>query len=163
GGGIWSGGANATLTILNSTISGNSAGASGGGIDSSGQSLSLTHVTITNNTAATFAGGVSFAGAATIGNSIVTGNTATNAPNDVSPGATLLGNNLLAGDPMLGPLNDNGGPTFTHMPKPGSPALDAGDNTVAINAGLTTDQRGAGFARILDSADADTTQTVDIG
>src|SRR5262249_26869582 len=41
-------------------------------------------------------------------------------------------------DPLLGPLADHGGPTFTHALLPGSPALDAG---VAV-AGLTTDQRG---------------------
>ena len=28
---------------------------------------------------------------------------------------------------MLGPLQHNGGPTFTHEPLPGSPAIDAGD------------------------------------
>jgi len=30
-------------------------------------------------------------------------------------------------DPLLGPLQDNGGPTLTHAPLPGSPAIDAGD------------------------------------
>ena len=29
-------------------------------------------------------------------------------------------------DPTLGPLQDNGGPTFTHALLPGSPAIDAG-------------------------------------
>ena len=29
--------------------------------------------------------------------------------------------------PLLGPLQDNGGPTFTHALLPGSPAIDAGD------------------------------------
>jgi hypothetical protein len=38
----------------------------------------------------------------------------------------------------------------------GSPALDAGDNTATTNAGLTTDQRGAGFDRIVNG-------TVDVG
>lgn len=47
-------------------------------------------------------------------------------------------------DPMLGPLQDNGGPTWTHALLPGSPAIDAGNN----NAGLDFDQRGAGFARV---------------
>src|SRR5207237_9727988 len=42
----------------------------------------------------------------------------------------------------LGPLQNNGGPTFTHAPLCGSPAIDAGDNTDAP----ATDQRG--FARI---------------
>ena len=40
-------------------------------------------------------------------------------------------------DPMLGPLQDNGGPTFTRALLPGSPAIDNGNTT------LTTDQRGA--------------------
>jgi predicted outer membrane repeat protein len=39
---------------------------------------------------------------------------------------------------LLGPLQDNGGPTFTHALQPGSPAVDRGGNN-----GLLTDQRGA--------------------
>lgn len=42
-------------------------------------------------------------------------------------------------DPLLGPLADNGGPTLTHMPQPGSPLLDGGQ----CIADLATDQRGA--------------------
>ena len=45
---------------------------------------------------------------------------------------------LINTDPLLGPLADNGGPTFTQALLPGSPAIDAG---VAV-AGVTTDQRG---------------------
>ena len=64
-------------------------------------------------------------------------------------GATYTdnGGNILGGepgdppeppiDPLLAPLSDNGGPTLTHLPLAGSPALDAG-----ISNGLTTDQRG---------------------
>jgi hypothetical protein len=40
------------------------------------------------------------------------------------------------GDPMLGPLSDNGGPTQTMALLPGSPAIDAGTSCTA------TDQRG---------------------
>ena len=40
-------------------------------------------------------------------------------------------------DPKLGPLQDNGGPTFTMALLPDSPAIDAGDD-----AGLAVDQRG---------------------
>jgi hypothetical protein len=47
----------------------------------------------------------------------------------------------------LGPLGNNGGPTQTMALLPGSTAIDAGDNAAAIAAGLTTDQRGAGFPR----------------
>ena len=41
-------------------------------------------------------------------------------------------------DPKLGPLTDNGGPTFTLALLPGSPAIDAGDTRAAP----PTDQRG---------------------
>jgi hypothetical protein len=40
-------------------------------------------------------------------------------------------------NPLLGPLTDNGGPTFTMALLPGSPAIDAGDDTLT-----GTDQRG---------------------
>ena len=152
---------NGTLTVVNSTISGNSASQSGGGIMSVGAPVALTHVTITGNTSAAAFGGVAV-NDATIANSVIAGNQAPSGA-DGGENGTDLGGNILSGDPMLGPLQDNGGPTFTHKPLPGSPALDAGDNTIAANAGLTTDQRGPGFARVLDSADADTTQTVDAG
>jgi hypothetical protein len=41
-------------------------------------------------------------------------------------------------DPRLGPLQDNGGPTWTHALLPGSPAIDRG----ATSAPLPVDQRG---------------------
>ncbi len=41
-------------------------------------------------------------------------------------------------DPLLADLADNGGPTFTHLPLPNSPAIDAGSNP----NNLDTDQRG---------------------
>src|SRR5262249_32509248 len=47
--------------------------------------------------------------------------------------------------PLLGPLQDNGGPTATMALLPGSPAIDAGDPTLAVDQHgqpLTTDQRG---------------------
>src|SRR5262245_4593482 len=48
-------------------------------------------------------------------------------------------------DPRLGPLADNGGPTLTHALLSGSPAIDFGNNTNAVDADgnpLSTDQRG---------------------
>ena len=59
---------------------------------------------------------------------------------------------LLDIDPLLGPLADNGGPTLTMALLPGSPAIDAGDNTDAPE----WDQRGPGLPRIVDG-------TIDIG
>ncbi len=49
-------------------------------------------------------------------------------------------------DPILGPLQDNGGPTFTHALLPGSPAIDAGDPNFVPPPFY--DQRGPGFDRV---------------
>jgi uncharacterized repeat protein (TIGR01451 family) len=62
-------------------------------------------------------------------------------------------------NPQLSPLANNGGATDTHRLLPNSTAINAGDNELAVdqnNAALTTDQRGAGFPRIVNT-------TVDIG
>ena len=70
------------------------------------------------------------------------------------------GNQVGVADPEIGPLSDNGGPTQTIALLPGSPAVDAGSNALAVDPTtglpLTTDQRGPGFARIVNG-------TVDIG
>ena len=50
-------------------------------------------------------------------------------------------------DPMLGPLQDNGGPTLTHALLPGSPAINAGDPN--FTPPPLYDQRGPGFDRIV--------------
>jgi hypothetical protein len=49
-------------------------------------------------------------------------------------------------DPMLGPLRDNGGPTFTHELLLGSPAINAGDPNFVPPPYY--DQRGPGFDRV---------------
>jgi hypothetical protein len=49
-------------------------------------------------------------------------------------------------DPLLGPLDDNGGPTLTHALLSGSPAIDAGNNAYASD----WDQRGPGYPRIVN-------------
>ena len=147
----------AVATINNSTISGNSA-TSAGGIHST-NTLTLVNTTITANTASVDWDGLVNFGTGTARNSIVAGNTGSGS--DGGSTLTDLGNNLLAGDPRLAPLANNGGPTFTHAPLAGSPALDAGDNAAATAAGLTFDQRV--FMRVADGPDANTTDTVDIG
>jgi hypothetical protein len=60
----------------------------------------------------------------------------------------LLPPDTLHADPHLAPLADNGGPTATHAIAADSPAIDAGNNV----AGLDTDQRGSGFARVVGAA-----------
>ena len=76
---------------------------------------------------------------------------------------TLVNSDILGGGPQSKPLNQiigslaaNGGPTQTHLLAPGSPAINAGATALAQAAGLTTDQRGAGYPRIVGGA-------VDIG
>ncbi len=51
--------------------------------------------------------------------------------------------NNITGDPQLGPLADNGGPTLTHALVKGSIAVDAGSNPLS----LAYDQRGVGYPR----------------
>ncbi|MEZ4519618.1 MAG: choice-of-anchor Q domain-containing protein [Chloroflexota bacterium] len=67
--------------------------------------------------------------------------------------------NIIGQDPLLGVLTDNGGPTPTQAllslsSGPTNPAIDAGSNALAT--GLTYDQRGAGYPRIVNG-------TVDMG
>jgi hypothetical protein len=63
---------------------------------------------------------------------------------DGSNGITNGANNDLAGlDPMILPLSNNGGSTPTFALLPGSPAIDAGDDSLlGPPANLTEDQRG---------------------
>ncbi len=161
-----------TLTVTNSTISGNLAGGwmsngDGGGIEgSTGASLTVTSSTIVGNQSfngASSGGGISTP-SATLKNTIVAGNVAhdptlTTAASDNCAVTTLTsqGHNLsndtscaITGsgdqrnvDPKLGPLAVNGGPTDTHMPLAGSPAIDAGDNTGCPS----NDQRGVSRPR----------------
>jgi hypothetical protein len=52
-------------------------------------------------------------------------------------------------DPMLGTLQNNGGPTQTIALMPGSPAIDKGTSASLIGQ-MTTDQRGTGYPRTFD-------------
>ena len=51
-------------------------------------------------------------------------------------------------NPMLGPLQDNGGLTFTHALLTGSPANNAGDPTFTPPPAY--DQRGPGYDRVVN-------------
>ncbi|QDV35062.1 choice-of-anchor Q domain-containing protein [Tautonia plasticadhaerens] len=147
GGGI-SIGPGATATFINSTISGNHARRSGGGVSNAG-TLTATSSTFAGNSGD--GGAVSNAGMLRLATSIFAdpdGDTLVNAGGSVrseghnlfsdDPGTTLDPTDLINTDPLLGPLADNGGPTPTHALRPGSPAVDAAVPT----AGVTTDQRG---------------------
>ena len=135
GGGILNANAS-TLTLTNSTLSGNSS-LQGGGI------FNVSTLTINNTIVAHSTGGDIF--------STHTISSSNNLIQDGSGGLT----GTITGDPLLGPLQNNGGPTQTMAPLPGSPAIDAGNNRL-IPPGVTTDQRGTGFPRIVNG-------TVNIG
>ena len=157
---------NSTLIVINSTISGNTATSVGGGIQNTG-TVTLTNATISNNSASN-GGGINNAGSSvTLINTIIA-----NSPSGGNCAGTVtsLGHNLdsagtcslsAAGDisnvdPVLGPLQNESGPTITHALEVGSPAIDVGDDSV----GLAYDQRGV--ARPQDG-DFDGVNGIDIG
>jgi len=142
GGGIYSNGVD-DLSIVNSTISGNAAGISGGGIYNLNSSLHVVDSTITGNSAGSGGGIYNDQGQLEISNTIL--NAGGSGENIFNSGGivTSLGYNLSSDDaggylngpgdqtntdPLLGPLQDNGGPTFTHALLPGSPAIDKGNS-----------------------------------
>jgi parallel beta-helix repeat protein len=62
---------------------------------------------------------------------------------------TDAGGTLTGVDPMLGPLQNNGGPTETHALLAGSPAINTGPNPVPSFPTNEFDQRGPGFDRVV--------------
>jgi hypothetical protein len=86
-----------------------------------------------------FPGGINGGPGVTLANSVVATNDADTIPN-LAPGFLTEGNNVTSGDPLLGDLSDNGGPTFTIAPLRGSSLINSGGT---ISAPLITDQRGA--------------------
>jgi Right handed beta helix region len=148
--GIGAGTNSATLNLVNSTVSGNSSLVGGGIHNADGGTVTLTNSTVSGNTARSAAG--VFAELATFNfiNTIVS--------SDAGGGDCVLllasvGTNIASlikdgscgaafkGDPKLGPLGNNGGPTFTHALLAGSPAIDAGaDCSLAPTKGR--DQHG---------------------
>jgi hypothetical protein len=71
-----------------------------------------------------------------------------NLSNDNGGGFLTSPGDRINTDPMLGALQDNGGPTFTHALLPGSPAIDAGNPT--FTPPPMYDQRGTGFDRVVN-------------
>src|SRR5207249_3284316 len=69
-----------------------------------------------------------------------------NLSNDSGGGFLTGAGDQINTDPLLGPLQDNGGPTFTHELLTGSPAIDAGDPS--FTPPPYYDQRGPDFWRV---------------
>ncbi len=145
-----------TITMTNSTVSGNYTTAFGAGGFGNGGTVALFNTTVTGNSAANLGGGFDNSGTVILNRSIVAGNNA-------GTGADMFNRNIVIADnynllgssfsvpvtstdiaqsvsiaSILNPvLGDNGGPARTHALVAGSPAIDA-----ATDSGLATDQRG---------------------
>jgi CSLREA domain-containing protein len=156
GAGIYTSG---SLTLTNVTVSGNSildSPSQGGGIYLDGRPIAFTNVTVTGNQAGTggTGGGIYVNTPATFQNTIVAGNLAGATASEcfLAAAVTSNGGNLEGGtscsftggsdeqnaNPLLGPLQDNGGETNTHALGSGSPAVNGGTNIGCP----VTDQRG---------------------
>ncbi len=147
----------ATLHKANSPGYGRGGAFYGAGIESSNGNIALINTTVIRNHGVNCVTGMKIYTSdydfAEIRNSIVAENSRWNCPVNGTSLATSLGNNLVddtscgfteptdlvVADAMLGPLQDNGGPTETHDLLPGSPAIDAGSMDCPPP---DTDQRG---------------------
>ncbi len=144
-------------TIINSTIAGNSA-LRGGGVAGGGN---IAHTTFSTNSASRDGGALYLTSSLELGNTIL--KAGTSGANIFNNGGSLIthgynicsddGSGFLNGpgdqintDPILGPLQNNGGPTLTHALLPGSPAIDMGDPN--FTPPPYYDQRGPIFWRI---------------
>jgi len=160
GGGLFISKSAGFASILQSTISGNTANFIAGGI-SCGVALSISNSTIAFNDGILYgAGGIFVAGAdLTLQSTIV----ADNLPADVDGANAVIGSHNLikipgayitppldtiALDPQLGPLAYNGGATRTHALAAGSPALQGGSLPIS----LPSDQRNGSYARTVGNA-----------
>ncbi len=152
------------LELSNSTISGNQARAAAGIYCRQPLPGSvISHSTLSGNSAAVGPGGIDvIAGILDLRSTLIVGNSGFPGYADVNGTFSSLGHNIIGdigtgtsgfvdganGDQvgtsnnvvigMLGPLQDNGGPTKTHALLPGSPAIDSGDPLFAP----AFDQRG---------------------
>ncbi len=168
GGGVLDGD-NASLTVLNSTVANNQADHTGGGIClTPNAALRLTNVTVAGNQAGNSGGGVFISDgprSVNVLNSIIAKNTASTDPDysasASTAAATTIANTFLGlytsniglmdgtngniigtgtpRDPLLGALQNNGGPTPTLALLANSPAIDRGRDDSSTGS---TDQRG---------------------
>jgi hypothetical protein len=148
------------MTVVNSTLSNNITNGLGGGLHSYGL-IQLSNLTIYGNKAWRGGGFYSYQGGIPLKNTIVAGNTATDAGPDIYGAITSQGYNLVQNraassgylntdlpngtNPLLGPLQNNGGLTFTRNLAPNSPAINAANPAGCLDSNnnpIPTDQRG---------------------
>ncbi len=133
---------NARATIAESTVSNNVATSPDPGAAAiyAGGSTTLANNTLIGNAPTAIARTYGIASWSMV-NTVVAGSTVVdcidsgaplseNVNNLIGDGSCAAGAvGLLTGDPMLGPLADNGGPTLIHAVLSGSPLIDSGDNS----------------------------------
>jgi hypothetical protein len=140
-----------SMTVNNSTFTGNTASGVGGGIFTGSANVSITNTTITANQAGTGGGFFENGGTLALANTVIAGNTATGANADFGTAGTVTdnGGNYFSTsvaltsslNPKLLPLGSYGGPIETMLPAPLSPLLCQGTTANATAAGLTLDER----------------------
>jgi len=161
-----------SLMVTDSTFSGNSAGNYGGGVYNEGNSVTVTNSTFSSNSAGTspadspgdYGGGIYNGGTSlTVTNTIVANSTSggncggavTDRGHNIDDGTTCRfrgtgcrstsGSSFCSTNPLLDPtgLQNNGGPTQTIALEAGSPAINAGNESVCAAAPVDNlDQRG---------------------
>lgn len=139
---------NGVISVVLTTISSNNSNGDGGGIYNFGDSIYINASTIANNQSALEGGGLNSQSPLVITNTLIAGNMASSG-SDISGMFTSTGFNLIAIDdlniftplsndienvsPDLGPLQNNGGTTFTHELLSGSAGINAGNPSETIN------------------------------
>jgi predicted outer membrane repeat protein len=176
---------NCPLTMVNTTVTGNTSGVSGGGgiYIEDGTVAKIVNSTISGNLASEAGGILVYNATLMLANTVLSANTGSHYPatadlaayglsgNTITTSYSLLGSalsgafignhNVFSDAPMLGPAQNNGGPTQTMALLADSPALNAGSVALAsappgTGVPLNYDQRGFGFPRTFNG-------TVDMG
>ncbi|APZ95180.1 choice-of-anchor Q domain-containing protein [Fuerstiella marisgermanici] len=156
------------LLLTNSTIAANETVGSGGGIHNEGSGqATLTNTIVAGNRRGSIADD--------IGNSVgslssfnLIGDSTTSGGLSDGLNGNIVGvdwKTVLVNNGVVPLLRDNGGLTRTIAVLAGGPAIDAGSDAKAVDSNgnpLTTDQRGAGFGRVL-AEEPGGTPVVDIG
>jgi hypothetical protein len=133
------------LTLINSTVSGNSTDSTWGSAVQATQKIELTNTTVAFNASSGLGGSNSYV----LRNSILSNNAGrncTSGPTTLTQEGVNLSDDdtcggpadIMIGDPKLQPLADNGGPAKTHALVVGSPAINAG-----TSCSVQVDQRYA--------------------
>jgi CSLREA domain-containing protein len=150
------------VTLVNSSVVNNRArsldtGNGNGALDNFGFNFLLLNTLVAGNVQGTAAPTPSDACGTLTGQSNLIGDANTSGGLTHDTNGNIVGN---AGNGTLDlnlilntTLAHNGGRTRTHALVPDSLAINAGNTTLATNANLTTDQRGAGFLRVVGAVD----------